>query len=652
MRREREQKTEVGLGKWTRDGGQPVVTFPPPKSRGGALARFGELHVQTGTQLISQWHSKYISQINPYVIPRMVSGPDYDLDNRWRRTKDAAVVSSAEFSRLLARRCEGQVRMDWSCVPIVRSVHFKYTAEHTAGTVAPFRQKAVSGGDHVANEMIQAAKDLYHHLWHGYTGRGVSKMPIAGDTTRLPHAVGLNPMAKKLAFAQHFLAKNQAGTQQLRQLMGHRLYGARVVYGDCLFITLSPNEQHSAWVMRLSRFRRNDPCLTATHPDAEIIRRMAGRQAPKLERDQAEVDLPPYELRRVIAARDPMSVVDAYNLQLRRLAFILGLRMCPHCPACNESFGENRRPCQDKFGSNMKPLGGVLGGIPAFSLGNEHQGNGTPHGHLQAHVVCAYQYGTLQEIADRIRRKVMEPEAVQRYQAWLHKEDPPAPTLHKEFQEKIYTEWRSRFSDPRHDGMSTIPEYLSAPSPGTLWNDKRLGAAEAAREGLEWLHEYLADAQFIFSRCQHHVHEKTKSGFQPLRACLGSRTKKSVCKHHFPKEKLLSEKMQVVCRGVARKLGLRTSGRRNALGKIIGRRTCVWQSGTAPSLAVVFRGNTHTDPNYRLVVIPETHDTELCKSGSCLEKSADIKQMVKAAQRAQRNATGYYCGYGLGVKPC
>ena len=41
--------------------------------------------------------------------------------------------------------------------------------------------------------------------------------------------------------------------------MGHRQFGARVVYGDCLFITISPNEQHSALVLRLSRFRRNDP---------------------------------------------------------------------------------------------------------------------------------------------------------------------------------------------------------------------------------------------------------------------------------------------------------------------------------------------------------------------------------------------------------
>ena len=49
------------------------------------------------------------------------------------------------------------------------------------------------------------------------------------------------------------------GTQQLRQLMGHSQFGARVVYGDCLFATASPNEQHSALVLHISRYRRNDP---------------------------------------------------------------------------------------------------------------------------------------------------------------------------------------------------------------------------------------------------------------------------------------------------------------------------------------------------------------------------------------------------------
>ena len=77
-------------------------------------------------------------------------------------------------------------------------------------------------------------------------------------------------LEKKLAWAQHFLAQNLPGSQQLRQIMGHAQFGARILYGDCIFITVSPNEQHSALVLRLSRFRRNDPFVA--HSDDNVKR--------------------------------------------------------------------------------------------------------------------------------------------------------------------------------------------------------------------------------------------------------------------------------------------------------------------------------------------------------------------------------------------
>ena len=40
-----------------------------------------------------------------------------------------------------------------------------------------------------------------------------------------------------------------------------------------------------------------------------------------------------------------------------------------------------------------------------------------------------------------------------------------------------------------------------------------------AQDGERYLKMYLADAQGIFSRVQHHVHDKTKHGYKPLRAC-------------------------------------------------------------------------------------------------------------------------------------
>ena len=38
---------------------------------------------------------------------------------------------------------------------------------------------------------------------------------------------------------------------KLERTMGRSQFGARIVYGDCLFFTISPNEQHSCLVLRL-----------------------------------------------------------------------------------------------------------------------------------------------------------------------------------------------------------------------------------------------------------------------------------------------------------------------------------------------------------------------------------------------------------------
>ena len=136
--------------------------------------------------------------------------------------------------------------------------------------------------------------------------------------------------------------------------MGHYQYGAQVVYGDCLMLTISPNEQHSALVLRISRYRQNDPHIK--HGSAEQ-KRLARRDYPPLEErrapgvEEVEIDLPEYDLRRALTARDPLAVIEAYKIEiLLRVAILLGVRMCPFCPRCNDTpFG-----CQDKFGSNMR----------------------------------------------------------------------------------------------------------------------------------------------------------------------------------------------------------------------------------------------------------------------------------------------------------
>ena len=49
---------------------------------------------------------------------------------------------------------------------------------------------------------------------------------------------------------------------------------------------------------------------------------------------EIELDIPEYEVRRIVAARDPLAVVEAHRLNVCfRLAWLLGIRMCPKLPA-------------------------------------------------------------------------------------------------------------------------------------------------------------------------------------------------------------------------------------------------------------------------------------------------------------------------------
>ena len=130
----------------------------PGTLREAALERYGELEVQTGSKAIPQWNTQYFSLVLPFVIPRMVSGPDFDVRNRWRRTfDDAPVVTARDFAAGFIRRAEAQCRLDWTALSIVRGATFAYTAEHTMGILTPFCGHRQNPSEHSADAYIAAA---------------------------------------------------------------------------------------------------------------------------------------------------------------------------------------------------------------------------------------------------------------------------------------------------------------------------------------------------------------------------------------------------------------------------------------------------------------------------------------------------------------
>ena len=119
-----------------------------------------------------------------------------------------------------------------------------------------------------------------------------------------------------------FLSSQIPGTQQIRLDIGHALFGARIEFGDPLFITISPSTRHSALCIRLSRYRRNDPAIAdAASSTTAGVGPWTKFDKPKLYQEQPNnavvFDVPDYKTRKIMVARDPWAVVLAFKHSLK-----------------------------------------------------------------------------------------------------------------------------------------------------------------------------------------------------------------------------------------------------------------------------------------------------------------------------------------------
>ena len=135
-----------------------------------------------------------------------------------------------------------------------------------------------------------------------------------------------------------------------------------------------------------------------------------------------------------------------------------------------------------------------------------------------------------------------------------------------------------------------------------------------------------------------------KTGFKNRKVILSKKKRgcEEVCKQGFPKTRQLNLIPRVICPGVARTYKVNVKGRRNSLCLLLARRRCAWFSGCSPSFAVWTGANTHIAPNYRIPLTELTHDPE-CER-QCLAKVSD-RRLTIVAQKAMRQATGYFSGY-------
>ena len=94
-------------------------------------------------------------------------------------------------------------------------------------------------------------------------------MPINGNYQLIFRADNLAALEKVILRSFIETTKNVSGCQAIRAKIGHIMFGFRVVHGECLFVTISPNRRHSALILHLSRVRANDTAVCTEAPVAK-----------------------------------------------------------------------------------------------------------------------------------------------------------------------------------------------------------------------------------------------------------------------------------------------------------------------------------------------------------------------------------------------
>ena len=170
------------------------------------------------------------------------------------------------------------------------------------------------------------------------------------------------------------------------------------------------------------------------------------------------MEIPGYDLRRLIMAQDPLAAVNAFFVQIRTiLATVLGMRMCPLCPHCTDN------PCQDAMGSVAELMGGCAGRADALIGAVECQkSNGSLHFHWFLFVQRLHQFGTLQEIGELLEKAVVN------------------STELKEFLENLcvtsYTDLSKHVAE-KDELENNFPVYSEKTECGSqpVWGDMKLG---------------------------------------------------------------------------------------------------------------------------------------------------------------------------------
>ena len=182
------------------------------------------------------------------------------------------------------------------------------------------------------------------------------KVPLNGNLGLLFSDASVNSTDKIILRSYLSVTSNISGCQALRRRIGHILFVFRCVYGECLFVAVSPNRKRSSLIFRLSRARVNVPGMFGRgkgsmdagkmtsywrHRDASpnepnIFTEKRVTSDPTGAEVAKDIELPEWLVRQQWLAQDPLASVHYYVVIMRVLIpAALGVRMCFHGPDCN-----------------------------------------------------------------------------------------------------------------------------------------------------------------------------------------------------------------------------------------------------------------------------------------------------------------------------
>ena len=288
------------------------------------------------------------------------------------------------------------------------------------------------------DELIKAVQKIWECIAKNTVSINGKRQNINGNIGLLFSADGVTLAEKTVLRSYLNTTANIAGCQAIRRKIGHCCFGLRVVHGETIFVTASPNRRHSSMILKLSRARRNDTSLNGNDPVTQARRAFSGRANPKIfsstcvsedphgEVALIELPLPALHIRQACNAQDPIASCHHYLFFMHvTLPAIFGVRMCFSCPDCNADSTDHNvsgcglqysTPCSDYLGCNSKLMGGYAGLATAMAFATEYQGEATPHGHGFVSLANMYQHHTLEEIGHLIENNAssISPEEVLR----------------------------------------------------------------------------------------------------------------------------------------------------------------------------------------------------------------------------------------------